>query len=305
MTEAAQRRSGDRSSAGIEKLVLETRGATIVGDRAQLPGAPVLIFSHGAGQTRHSWRGAMAAVWREGFEAVSLDLRGHGESSWPQAVDYALERFAEDINTAVRIFAHGRPVGLIGASFGGMMSLLAAAMPGSTVQAVAIVDIVPRVAQDGASRVRLFMEAHADGFASLEEAALEIAAYRGVAVPRGTAGLEKNLQRRDNGRWYWHWDPAFLRSLRRGQERLDQLEAAAATYKGPLLLVHGLKSDVVGADGIAALRAIAPQLEYVDVAQAGHMIVSDRNDAFVAAVCPFMGRHLGLAPDQEITKACV
>ena len=172
------------------------------------------------------------------------------------------------------------------------MSLLAAAVPDSTVDAVAMVDVVPRVEAGGANRIRSFMLAHADGFATLEDAARAIAEFRGEAAPPNTAGLEKNLRRRDDGRFYWHWDPKFLTSIPRGPERVEMLEHAAAAFRGPLLLVHGLQSDVVGEAGVEALRALAPQLEYVDVAQAGHMVVNDRNDAFIDAVAAFMTRRL-------------
>ncbi|MET0194851.1 MAG: alpha/beta hydrolase, partial [Hyphomicrobiaceae bacterium] len=80
----------------------------------------------------------------------------------------------------------------------------------------------------------------------------------------------------------------------RGAERVVQLEQAVAGYKGPLLLVHGLQSDVVGEEGVKALRALAPQLEYIDVANAGHMVVNDRNDAFIDAVAGFLSRHFNV-----------
>jgi pimeloyl-ACP methyl ester carboxylesterase len=175
-----------------------------------------------------------------------------------------------------------------------MMSLLAAAGPGSPVGAVAMVDVVPRVEQEGAMRIRGFMLAHADGFDSLEQAAAAIAEYKGEPLPESTAGLEKNLRRRDDGRWYWHWDSKFLTSIPSGADRVAQLEDAAAAYKGPLMLVHGLRSDVVGEEGVKALRALAPQLEYVDVAHAGHMVVNDRNDAFIEAVAGFLTRHFNV-----------
>lgn len=278
----------------MEQLLIEARGATLAGDIARRPGAPLVIFSHGGGQTRHSWRGAAEAMHARGFEAISLDLRGHGESSWPDEDHYDLDLFAEDLNEIARVYGAGRPVGLVGASFGGMMSLLAAAVPGTPVGAVAMVDVVPRVEQSGAQRIRSFMQAHADGFSSLDEAAVAIAEYRGEATPRSTAGLEKNLRQRDDGRWYWHWDPKFLSSIPRGGDRVVQLEQAAAGYKGPLLLVHGLQSDVVGEEGVKALRALAPQLEYIDVANAGHMVVNDRNDAFIDAVAGFLSRHFNV-----------
>jgi len=275
----------------MEKLVLENQGATIVGDFLPRPGAPLIIFSHGGGQTRHSWRGAAESLWARGFETISLDLRGHGESSWPDEAHYGLDLFADDIVQIARLYGEGRPVGLVGASFGGMMSLLAGAAPDSPVGAVAIVDVVPRVEPNGASRIRGFMLAHAEGFESLKQAAVAIANYKGEPEPTDTAGLEKNLRQRDDGRWYWHWDPKFLTSIPRGEQRIIDLECAAASFGKPLLLVHGLQSDVVGEAGVEALRALAPQLEYVDVAHAGHMVVNDRNDAFIEAISVFLSVH--------------
>ena len=279
----------------MEKLTLENRGATIVGDVLPRAGAPLIIFSHGGGQTRHSWRGAAELLWAKGFETISLDLRGHGESSWPDEDHYGLDLFADDLVQTARRHGAGRPVALVGASFGGMMSLLAGAVPDSPVCAVTMVDVVPRVEPKGASRIRGFMMAHADGFASLEQAAVAIAEYKGQPVPESTAGLEKNLRQRDDGRYYWHWDPKFLTSIPRGAQRIDDLERAAAAFTKPLLLVHGLQSDIVGKAGVDALRALAPQLEYVDVANAGHMVVNDRNDAFIEAISAFMSRHFDLA----------
>jgi non-heme chloroperoxidase len=283
----------------MEQLVLENQGATIVGDKLPRPGAPLIIFSHGGGQTRHSWRGAAESLSNKGFETISLDLRGHGESSWPDTDHYELDLFADDLVQIARLHGAGRPVGMVGASFGGMMSLLAGAVPGSPVSAVAMVDVVPRVEQKGASRIRGFMLAHAEGFDSLEQAAIAIADYKGEPVPKSTAGLEKNLRLRDDGRWYWHWDPKFLTSIPRGEDRIVDLEQAAASFGKPLLLVHGLQSDVVGEAGVEALRALAPQLEYVDVAHAGHMVVNDRNDAFIEAIAAFMSSHLDVAAGGE------
>jgi len=279
----------------MEKLVLENQGATIVGDLLRRPGAPLIIFSHGGGQTRHSWRGAAESLWAKGFETISLDLRGHGESGWPDEAHYGLDLFADDLVQFARRYGDGRPVGLVGASFGGMMSLLAGAVRDSPVDAVAMVDVVPRVDPKGASRIRSFMLAHADGFESLEQAAVAIADYKGEPAPKSMAGLEKNLRQRDDGRYYWHWDPKFLTSIPRGDRRIEDLESAAAAFGKPLLLVHGLQSDVVGMVGVEALRALAPQMEYVDVANAGHMVVNDRNDAFIEAISAFLSRHFDMA----------
>ena len=62
-------------------------------------------------------------------------------------------------------------------------------------------------------RIGKFMTEHMDdGFASLDEVADAIQRVQ-PAPARGrriSAGCEKNLRRGDDGRWYWHWDPAFI-----------------------------------------------------------------------------------------------
>ncbi|MDB5575571.1 MAG: alpha/beta hydrolase [Bradyrhizobium sp.] len=276
----------------MQEVRLDSRDVVIVGDHLPRAGAPLIILSHGGGQTRHSWHGAAERLHRQGYEALSVDLRGHGDSGWPSADRYALEEFADDLNAVVVEHARSRPVALVGASFGGMSSLIAATRPGAAIMAVALVDIVPRVEQAGAQRIRDFMLRHVDGFDSLGEAAAAVAAYRGKPATVDHSGLRKNLRQRADGRYYWHWDPAFMHNIPRGAARLETMEAATRAWHGPLLLVRGLQSDVVGDGGVAALRSLAPQLEFVDVAGAGHMVVSDRNDAFVDAVAAFLDRHL-------------
>lgn len=276
----------------MHRVRLDSRDIEMVGDHLPRKGAPFVLLSHGGGQTRHSWRGAGERLHALGFETLSVDLRGHGETGWPSPDRYALEEFADDLNAWTAAFAGGRPVAMVGASFGGIASLLAATRPDGRVDAIALVDIVPRVEMSGARRIRNFMLENVDGFETLEQAAEAVAAYRGKPPSSDHSGLEKNLRLRGDGRYYWHWDPAFMNRIPRGQERLDRLEAAARAYEGPLLLVRGLQSDVVGESGIEALRSLAPQLEAVDVASAGHMIASDRNDAFVDAVAGFLGRVL-------------
>jgi non-heme chloroperoxidase len=281
--------------AMAESLRVDRGDTHVAGDRFANPGRPLVILSPGGGQTRHSWRGAAERLHEIGFEIISLDLRGHGDSGWPKPEGYHSDYFAGDLLEVASRFGAGRKIGLVGASFGGLMSLFAAGH-GSTVaiDAVVLVDVVPRVEMQGADRIRDFMLANSrSGFATLEEASHAIADFRGTPRTGDTAGLERNLRCRDDGRWYWHWDPNFVDSVSTPRGRQDRIEAAVQAYGGPLMLLRGVTSEVVGPEGVAALRAVAPHMEYLDVADAGHMIVNDKNDAFIAATADFLRRHLG------------
>lgn len=288
---------GEGSGMAHEYLRIDRGDVHVAGDRFPNPGKPLVILSHGGGQTRASWRGAAERLHDLGFETISLDLRGHGDSGWPEAEGYHSDHFANDLIEVARRYGQGRKVGLVGASFGGFMSLFAGGhgtpeAAEANIAAIVLVDVVPQPEQAGANRIRSFMLANSEqGFASLEEASDAIADFRGTPRTGSTAGLEKNLRQGQDGRWYWHWDPKFLFSVSTPDDRKDRLYEAVVRYGGPLLLLRGVTSDVVGPEGVAALRAMAPHMEYVDV-DAGHMIVNDKNDAFIDATAAFLRRNL-------------
>src|SRR6202048_306360 len=83
-----------------------------------------VVFSRGGGRPRRSWGKAAAAVAERGWQAITVDLRGHGESDWSDGGDYRLTSFALDIQEVLR-HLQPRPV-LVGASLGGFTAMLLA-----------------------------------------------------------------------------------------------------------------------------------------------------------------------------------
>jgi peroxiredoxin len=169
-------------------------GVRIVADRLGDPAAPAVVFLHGGGQTRRSWGGAAAAVAERGWQAIPVDLRGHGESDWSKDGDYRVTTFAGDV---VEVLRHlPRPV-LVGASLGGFTAmLLAGELSPATVHAVVLVDIV-----------------------------------------------------------------------------------------------RGQMSDLVTKERADEFLSRFPEIDFVDVGGAGHMVAGDRNDHFAGAVVEFLARH--------------
>ncbi|MGV0850758.1 alpha/beta fold hydrolase [Mycolicibacterium phlei] len=284
-------------SATVFRVAAED-GVTVVADRRGDPSAPAVVFLHGGGQTRRSWGRAADAVAGRGWQAVTVDLRGHGESDWSPAGDYRVTRFAGDVLRVLERLPPN-PV-IVGASLGGFTAmLLAGELAPRVVRAVVLVDIVPDMNPAGAERIHDFMaDRMQSGFASLDEVADAIARYNPHRRrPADLAGLRANLRQRD-GRWYWHWDPKFIDGTAASPpievtetDRMHRAVAAILRDGVPMLLVRGQMSDLVTEDRAQAFLQRFLGVDFVDVGGAGHMVAGDRNDVFADAVVAFLDRH--------------
>jgi non-heme chloroperoxidase len=253
-------------------------------------GTPI-VFLHGGGQTRAAWKRAVTVMAKHGYRAISLDLRGHGDSEWAPDSDYRSDRYVDDLVEVMKVV--GRPAVYVGASLGGITSLLAVGEKRVPARALVLVDIAPQIDPAGAQKIGAFMKGNPNGFASLEEAADAVAAYLPHRPrPKNTEGLMKNLRRREDGRLYWHWDPKMLSDGAGRAGETPRLEAAARALDVPTLLIRGGLSQVISTEGAKAFLAIAPHAEFVDVTGADHMVAGDDNDAFNAAVIDFVTRNV-------------
>ena len=258
-------------------------------DAASARDRPTILMLHGGGQNRYSWKNTGQILADAGHHVVALDSRGHGDSDRSPTATYTVEALCAD--TLQVLYQIGRPVVLIGASMGGLTGIAAAHEAGADlVTKLVLVDVVPRFEKDGSARIREFMFSNIDGFASLDDAADAVAAYLPHRdKPRNVEGLRKNLRQRD-GRWYWHWDPAFLTKPEDDPfVRVDKLEQAAKSLEIPILLIRGKLSDVVSAEGVEDFLAKVPRAELVELSEAGHTAAGDDNDAFTDVVVRFVG----------------
>ncbi|TYR31107.1 alpha/beta hydrolase [Mesorhizobium microcysteis] len=270
-------------------------GNRLAGDLWDGRGHPVL-FLHGGGQTRRAWDATARRVADNGMRAITVDLRGHGESDWVDSGNYTFADFGADAAAIIRQTAsrfHAAP-SAVGASLGGLSSLIAETRFGPLLDSLVLVDITPRMDPDGVAKIQGFMgERMEEGFATLDEAADAIAEYLpNRKRPRSLEGLKKNLRLGDDGRYRWHWDPAFMRSERNinlaARETMEELIANLPNLHVPALLVRGMQSELVHEDFAREFVELAPSASYVDVGGAGHMVAGDKNDVFCAAILDFL-----------------
>tara|TARA_Y100001949_G_C15920128_1_gene300842 strand:- start:42 stop:932 length:891 start_codon:yes stop_codon:yes gene_type:complete len=267
------------------------RGLKIAADVWGSDKESLVILLHGGGQTRHAWGETGKKLSEAGYHAVAIDLRGHGDSEWDSDGDYSISAYKQDLIYIIKEI--GKPACLVGASLGGMTSLLLAGdkKNANLCSALVMVDmgIYPNPA--GSDRIVSFMLSGKNGFKSLEDAAKSISNYLPHRQkPKDLKGLTKNLRLKKDGRFYWHWDPKFIqrRLGSKGRKHLDSQLEAAERVKVPTLLIRGALSDVVTMDDVKYFISVIPHAEFVEIKKATHMIAGDRNDIFAAEAIKFL-----------------
>jgi len=262
----------------------QTLAAEAVGE-----GPPVLL-AHGGGQTRAAWSKVSRTLAKAGYQAIAIDMRGHGESEWSPSGAYQFSDFAADL-VAVADTLQGKPA-VVGASLGGLAGLLAEGelRPGAFAS-LTLVDVTPQLEPEGVAHILGFMAAHIDeGFATADEAAAAISAYLPHRKQRGPSEtLERYLRKCDDGRLRWHWDPQFIATANRPLADSEaRFAAAARRLRLPVHLIRGASSNLVSTEAARQFLQFAPHAVYTDIAGAGHMVVGDRNDAFTEAIVRFL-----------------
>lgn len=254
---------------------------------------PLVVLMHGGGQTRHAWGKTGEVLGNSGFQVVAIDLRGHGNSDWHPEGDYSIDGYKSDLISILNQLK--KPASLVGASLGGMIGFSLAGDKDfkNLVTSLVMVDIGLYPNQQGADQVIQFMQSGSEGFSSLEEASDVISGYLPHRKrPRDNRGLEKNLRLREDGRYYWHWDPKFIegRTNRKEGEQKAANTEIAKNIKIPILLIRGALSDVVTQEEVNDFLTALPHSEFKEIEQAAHMIAGDRNDIFAASAIDFLKR---------------
>ncbi|MFV3127137.1 alpha/beta fold hydrolase [Niveispirillum sp. KHB5.9] len=268
-------------------------GLRLVADTIGDPDAPPVLFLHGGGQSRHSWRNAARRVAEGGYLGITIDLRGHGDSDWAADGAYGLAVMASDISHAMATF--NKPVSLAGASRGGQVALVAAAAAPDRTRLVLLADVAPHISRQGAAPIRTFMERSMRGFDSAEAAAQALDALPGRDRPADPATLARALRHDGDGKLYWRWDPRLaLPGFVQAEEETALMERAAAIVRCPVLLVRAELSDVLTDEGVETFRHLTPHLQVTTAPGVGHMFTNDQNDAFTAPLLDLLGSGDGI-----------
>jgi pimeloyl-ACP methyl ester carboxylesterase len=251
-------------------------------------GDPTAILIHGNGAHAHWWDALVAALV-PGWRLVAVDLRGHGESTWPEPPSYRVEDLGADLDAVVAECAPGR-IALVGHSMGGRLALWWAAHHRDAVRGLAILDSrLDPIRAELAARHRGSASAHRTGRTyPTRAAALE--AFRLVPDEPGIPDVVRvdlahhAIVERRPGAWEFRFDRAVL-SLE-GDGARDLL-ALGGRLRCPIVLMAGDASWVMDAEQREVMTAAMPHASW-QVFPGSHHFLLAQGPAVGAALRSFL-----------------
>ncbi|HEY7440295.1 MAG TPA: alpha/beta hydrolase [Acidimicrobiia bacterium] len=254
-------------------------------------GAPPVLCLHGGGQTAYMWE-ELGAALRDGYHVVAPDLPWHGDSD--PIDEMSRQHLAATIPPLLDEFGLEQ-VALVGASLGGIVSLTLAAARPELIGSVSLIDIGHRLEDEGVNRIIDFMAKH-ESFASLEEAAAEVAEYLPQRKSVRPESLRRNLRERADGRW--EWKHGYGKRLRDTTDSLDGgrnwrnlvagLDDEVQAIPVPVLVLRGAGSDVLSNEGAEEIAALIPDARLATIGAAGHHAAGDNPESTASLVRGFL-----------------
>ena len=253
--------------------------------------ATPMVCLHGLRAYGH-WFDEFAVVVNDRYRVLALDQRGRGETDWAPDGNYTREAYVSDVEAFVETLQLDKII-LVGHSMGGLNAIHYAARHPERVLALCILDIGPEVDPAGMQRMRTELGETPTGFDSWQEAKafLKMRHSRASEENRQTR-LKWMLKEGSDGKIAWRIDQAiFDPNLKPDdpQQTWDLLNQ----IRCPTLIVRGGVSDVLSIETCEKMLTCIPGSQWVDIPNAGHMVIEDNPEACNAAMIEFLQNRDG------------
>jgi len=248
---------------------LQVAGTDVAWERWARPGAPPVVLVHGTSAHSGWWHSVVPSLV-DAYDAVALDLSGHGDSGRRER--YSMAVWAREVLAVVAELCAGRAL-VVGHSIGGLVAAGAAARnPGAVaglVLADSIVSPPPRPA-DVAVRPRV-VRVFPDRAAAVARFRLE--PPQPVGDRTVLDSIAEGSLRSVPGGWSWKVDPAIWDVVATPDGLTDDLPGVRC----PVVVVRGERSSLVGPDAARTLARLweRPVPQYTVPGAHHHLMVDD------------------------------
>ncbi|MES2127258.1 MAG: alpha/beta hydrolase, partial [Pseudomonadota bacterium] len=260
---------------------------------ARLP----VICIHGL--TRNSADFEDAAPWIAslGRRVIAVDVRGRGNSDYdPNPANYNPVVYAGDVIKMAHDLGIARAI-FIGTSMGGLITMTLALRRRGLIAGAVLNDVGPVISVRALERISSYA-GKCDALDSWAAAADYTRAINEVAFPANTPDdwarwARRAFRENTAGQLTPRYDPNIAIPLRAGKIKPTSLIARFAFRRlaghCPTMLVRGKLSDLVEAEQVAQMRAMAPTMAYAEIPGVGHAPMLSEPEA-QAALREFLGR---------------
>lgn len=248
-------------------------------------GAPAhrpLLFLHGGSAHARWWDFVVAHLGE--YRCLALDLRGHGDSGWPEDGDYRLATHADDVAAVVEGLGLEH-VCVIGHSFGGFVAMHYAARRDPRLAALVLVDNRTRIDARSARLLEALRKLPHPRYALIEEAIqrFRLMPSTSTAAPEILAHVARHGMRRlPDGVWTLKFDRRALAST-----PAQDFAPGLGTVECPILAVRGGDSEIVSRPALDEFLIAAPHAQTAEIAGAHHHVLLDQPRALAEVIRAF------------------
>ena len=283
----------ETSFTSADGLRLVARDYAPASGPARLP----VICIHGL--TRNSADFEDVAPWIAslGRRVLAVDVRGRGNSAYdPNPANYNPTVYAGDVIRMARDLGIARAV-FVGTSMGGLITMTLALRRCGLIGAAVLNDVGPVISVRGLQRIAAYT-GKGELLDSWAAAADYTRSINELAFPANTQQDWERWARRAftqnaAGQLALRYDPNIAVPIRAGNLKPTSMTARFAFRRlarhCPTLLVRGKLSDLIEAEQVAQMRAMAPGMAYAEVPGVGHAPMLSEPEA-QAALREFLGR---------------
>lgn len=254
-----------------------------------MPEDPPVLLIPGLTQTRDMWQACAKALAQAGRYAITVDLRGRGNSQPSPTGTESLDIMASDLRAILAALPTRASV--VAAGLGAIAAIVAIGEGApDLVTGLAVVDSTIWFDADVIERSRIVHERRKEGFASAEEVIEALAQLYPNEPPLSARDtILAAYEVRADGRYYWRDSGALLGVNFLGEQ--DRLQAAAEQLRVPVALIRGALNETVSQDATQRLSALIRESEVTAIEGAGHFAPFERQDAFNAVLLDFLERR--------------
>jgi pimeloyl-ACP methyl ester carboxylesterase len=252
---------------------------------------PPIICVHGLVRNGHDFDYLSRILEGEGRQVFCPDIVGRGKSDWlANPADYNYVQYLTDM-TALIARTGADSVDWVGTSMGGLIGMLLAAEANTPIRRLVINDVGPSIPLAALTRIAAYLERSPlfDDLEGVEKYIREIYAPFGELSDENWRHLARYSARTmPDNKLGLAFDPAIAQAFLGVNQGVD-LWWAYDRVRCPVLLLHGLDSDVLPTSIAQEMTQRGPRAELVEFPGIGHAPAL-MNPTQIAIVAEFLRR---------------